>query len=207
MLRSLASDLLNLNPLVAVVDDFLGAAECDAVIEAGRGRMQRATVIDAQGEGVEREGRTNTHCELPPDICPQVLPMLMKIGMALRMPVQHAETPALLHYTAAQEFRPHYDGIALEFSGDGAERFERGGGQRLFSAMVYLNDVEEGGATTFPALDITVAPLRGRLLVFANTMAGSRERAELSIHAGEPVTAGEKWAAVTFWRERPPAGA
>ena len=203
MFGDLAPRLLNINPLVAVVDDFLSAAECEAIIAAGRGRMQRATVIDARGKGVERDGRTNSHCELPLNECPEVLPMLMKIGIVLRMPLQHAEPPTLLHYSTAQEFKPHFDGIALDFAGDGAKRFEQSGGQRLFSAMVYLNDVEEGGGTTFPALEIAVSPRPGRLLIFANTMAGMRERAELSIHAGEPVTAGEKWAAVTFWRERP----
>lgn len=203
MFGELTPRLLNINPLVAVIDDFLSAAECAAIVTAGRGRMQRATVVDASGKGVERDGRTNTHCELPTNEFPQVLPMLMKIGIALRLPIQHAEPPTLLHYTVAQEFKPHFDGIALDFAGDGRERFEKSGGQRLFSAMVYLNDVENGGGTAFPALDVAVSPRPGRLLIFANTMAGQRERAELSIHAGEPVTAGEKWAAVTFWRERP----
>lgn len=203
MFGDLAPRLLNINPLVAVVDDFLSASEGEAIVAAGQGRMQRATVVDASGKGVERDGRTNTHCELPISEFPQVLPMLMKIGVALRLPIQHAEPTTLLHYTEAQEFKPHLDGFVLDFVGDGEARFERSGGQRLFSAMVYLNDVEKGGGTTFPTLDITVSPRPGRLLVFANTMAGLRERAALSIHAGEPVTAGEKWAAVTFWRERP----
>lgn len=203
MLGSPAPELLNINPLVAVLDEVLSPAECTAIITVGQGRMQRATVIDARGEGVESDGRTNSHCELPSTEFPQVLPMLMKIGMALRMPIQHAEGPTLLHYAESQEFRPHFDGIALDFVDGGADRFERRGGQRLFSTMVYLNDVDDGGGTAFPALGITVPPRQGRLLTFANTMAGLRERAELSIHAGEPVLAGEKWVVIAFWRERP----
>ena len=52
--------------------------------------------------------------------------------------------------------------------------FERDGGQRLFSAMVYLNTVERGGGTGFPELGLSVQPEPGRLLIFANTFARSR---------------------------------
>ena len=127
--------------------------------------------------------------------------MLMKLGMLLRIPVHHAEGPMLLHYIEAQEFKPHADGITLDSDPARIERFERAGGQRLFSTLVYLNDVEEGGGTGFPELSVSVAARRGRLLIFANTMAGSRDMANLSIHAGEPVTAG---AGPSRGRFRPP---
>ncbi|MEM1299483.1 MAG: 2OG-Fe(II) oxygenase, partial [Pseudomonadota bacterium] len=52
-------------------------------------------------------------------------------------------------------------------------------------------------------LGVKVAPAPGRLIIWGNTMAGAREMAALSRHAGVPVSAGEKWAAVTWWHERP----
>ncbi|MEL7469041.1 MAG: 2OG-Fe(II) oxygenase [Pseudomonadota bacterium] len=206
MLGNLNQSVLNINPLVAVVDDFLSAAECKALIALGAGRLERATVHRAAGQGQVSQRRTNDHCALPPETFPQVFPVLMKLGLTLRIPVQHAECPMLLHYTEAQEFKPHSDGIPLDADPERVARFEKTGGQRLFSTLIYLNEVEGGGGTGFPELDLSVAPKPGRLLIFANTMAGSRAVANLSVHAGEPVTAGEKWAAITWWREQPFAG-
>ncbi len=37
---------------------------------------------------------------------------------------------------------------------------------RVFAIIFYLNDVEEGGETEFPYLNIKVAPVKGRLLIF-----------------------------------------
>lgn len=40
------------------------------------------------------------------------------------------------------------------------------GSPRLFSAVLYLNDVEKGGETYFTKFDISVTPKEGRLLLF-----------------------------------------
>ena len=194
--------VLNINPLVLTVDGFLSEAECLGLIEAASDRLQRATVTDG-AVGSVSQNRTNSHCPLSPQDTPIVLQLLMKLGMALRIPMNQAEGPIALHYAEAEEFRPHSDGIQMNADAEKLAGFERDGGQRLFSAMVYLNSVEAGGATSFPELGVTVQPAPGRLLIFANTLAGSRDVTNLSIHAGEPVTSGEKWSVITWWRERP----
>ncbi|MEM9060121.1 MAG: 2OG-Fe(II) oxygenase [Pseudomonadota bacterium] len=203
MLNHLDPKVVNVNPLIAVIDDFLSEDERQVLIDLGAGRLHRATVDSTSGQGMVSMTRTNAHCALPPAEFPQVFPMLMKLGLVLRMPVQHAEGPMLLHYVEAQEFKPHSDGIMLDAEPERVAQFRKNGGQRLFSTLVYLNNVESGGGTGFPELEISVAPKAGRLLIFANTMAGSCDVANLSMHAGEPVTAGEKWAAITWWRELP----
>lgn len=59
----------------------------------------------------------------------------------------------LLHYSTEEGFyKPHAD------SGPGM--------QRIFSAILYLNDVEEGGETYFNNFDIAVRPKSGRLVIF-----------------------------------------
>lgn len=98
----------------------------------------------------------------------------------------------------------HADGFSSGLPDEAIRRFEKDGGQRLFTTMVYLNAVEGGGDTIFPRLGFRIPPLPGRLLLFANTGAGDRDQTPLAAHAGETVTAGEKWVAVTWWRERLP---
>jgi hypothetical protein len=45
-------------------------------------------------------------------------------------------------------------------------RFASNGGQRTITVLVYLNDVARGGATNFPALNLSVQPRQGTALVF-----------------------------------------
>jgi prolyl 4-hydroxylase len=57
---------------------------------------------------------------------------------------------------------------------------------------MYLNDDYDGGGTHFPALQLNVKGRRGDLLHFHNLGADGLGHRD-SLHAGTPVTAGEKW--------------
>lgn len=43
-------------------------------------------------------------------------------------------------------------------------------GPRILTFFLYLSDVEEGGETVFPSLNISVSPKRGRALLWPSTM-------------------------------------
>lgn len=57
---------------------------------------------------------------------------------------------------------------------------------------MYLNDGYQGGSTFFPRLQIEVKGRRGDMLHFHNLQANGLGHKD-SLHAGVPVTAGEKW--------------
>ena len=78
------------------------------------------------------------------------------------------ESLQLLHYSTEEGFyRPHAD------SGPGM--------QRIFSAVLYLNDVNEGGETYFNNFDVSVSPKSGRLVMFpANFMYTHEARTPIS---------------------------
>ena len=67
-------------------------------------------------------------------------------------------------------------------------------GNRTRTICVYLNHVEAGGETVFPRADVSVAPVPGRAVVFDKLFADGQPDLE-SLHAGLPVTRGEKWLA------------
>ena len=75
------------------------------------------------------------------------------------------------------------------------------GGARLKTALVYLNDVEEGGSTNLNRLNIDVLPKMGKLLIFENTYPGTNIKHPLSEHAGMPVIKGEKYAFNLWFKE------
>ncbi|MEM9371313.1 MAG: 2OG-Fe(II) oxygenase [Pseudomonadota bacterium] len=195
--------LLSVNPLVAVTDSFLAPKHCAGLIELGRGRLARAQVGSDTRALEVSASRSNSDAYLPPSQLPEVAALMERMAAVVAMPVLHGEGLSVLHYAPGQEFKPHVDGI-WSGAGDAARaEFDGDGGQRLFTAILYLNGVDGGGATVFPKLGLRVPPEPGRLLVFANTEAGSSDATPRAMHAGEPVTAGEKWVAVSWWRERP----
>src|SRR3546814_3191016 len=65
------------------------------------------------------------------------------------------------------------------------QRMKNEGGQRTWTAMIYLNDVAEGGATWFPTAGIRVAPKRGLLLAW-NNMKPDGTPNEMTLHEGMP---------------------
>lgn len=90
----------------------------------------------------------------------------------------HMETLSMLEYLAGDGFyHPHHD--------FGPET------PRTISAILYLNDVEEGGETYFDQIDLTVVPQEGRLVLFPSTFPYSHE-------ARNPLS-GNKYVVVTWF--------
>ena len=77
------------------------------------------------------------------------------------------------------------------------------GGQRITTALAYLNDVDAGGATDFPEIGISIKPNKGDVVIFNNCIEGTTEIHPKSLHAGSPVISGEKWAVNLWFREKP----
>ena len=78
----------------------------------------------------------------------------------------------------------------------------KNGGNRLLTVLLYLNDVDYGGWTQFPHIMANIVPNAGSGILFRNTDAQNRQLRE-SLHAGLPVTNGEKWIACIWIRENP----
>ncbi|NWG72192.1 MAG: 2OG-Fe(II) oxygenase [Parvularculaceae bacterium] len=102
---------------------------------------------------------------------------------------------SVLRYAPGQEYRPHFDWIPE------AGRDFASCGQRVRTALLYLNDEYDGGETHFLASGLKFKGAPGDVLVFANvTEEGAPDMS--SRHAGLPVRAGVKWLASKWFRER-----
>jgi prolyl 4-hydroxylase len=89
---------------------------------------------------------------------------------------------------------------------DCGSRAHEPGGDREYTALIYLNTPISGGITRFRRLALDVIPIQGRLLVFRNL--NERQEPDLEmLHCSLPLVTGSKLILVTWIRQRPLRGA
>ena len=176
--------------------DFLSADRCDALIAMiDAGRRPSTLLSDRGGLGF----RTSESCDMD-RWSPDVQPIDESIAALLGIAPDHGETMQGQRYAAGQRFKAHHDYFSDRESYWAA--MQASGGQRTWTAMVYLNDVAEGGATWFPQAGIKVAPQRGLLLAW-NNMKPDGSPNEATLHEGMPVVEGTKYIVTKWFRENP----
>jgi prolyl 4-hydroxylase len=122
-----------------------------------------------------------------------------RLGDLTGIDLTWGETVQGQRYTPGQEFRGHYDWFDVE--ADYWKHEEASGGQRSWTAMVYLNDVEEGGSTEFPRLNLKIEPQAGALLLWNNALPDGRPNPDV-LHAALPVVRGVKYVITKWFRAR-----
>ena len=69
-------------------------------------------------------------------------------------------------------------------------------GPRIVTFFLYLSDVEEGGGTNFPRLDLTFTPKKGKAVIWPNVLdEDPMEWDKMTEHQALPVIKGTKYAA------------
>ncbi|MEN0006383.1 MAG: 2OG-Fe(II) oxygenase [Bacteroidota bacterium] len=110
--------------------------------------------------------------------------------------VTHAEQLSGHVYEEGQEFKDHTD----FFSQESYVNHCLSSGQRTWTVMVYLNDVEEGGHTEFLEIGKSFAPKKGTAVIWKN--ADSKDEVNpATLHCGRPVLKGKKFILTKWFRE------
>lgn len=179
-----------------IVDDFLPPDICvDLMALIDRDRRP-STIADSNGDNYFRTSET---CDLPADepVVRRLEEMLYQFnGIA----PEHGEPVQGQRYEVGQEFKAHTDW----FNPDGAdwEQFCSVAGQRTWTFMIYLNDVESGGATRFKVIGKTVQPEQGKLLGWNNRNPDGSGNVS-TLHHAMKVRKGLKYVITKWYRERP----
>ncbi|KWV92672.1 2OG-Fe(II) oxygenase [Erythrobacter sp. YT30] len=103
-------------------------------------------------------------------------------------------------YDVGQEFKPHTDYFTP--GGTDFDKFCSVAGNRTWTFMIYLNDVEAGGATRFKAVSKTFQPEADKLLCWNNKRADGSVNPN-TLHHGMKVRKGLKYVITKWYRERP----
>ena len=193
--------VLSNDPRIIVIHNFLTNDICNHFIKLSEGKLERA-LVSSEKKGIISKGRSGSNCWIDHKNDDITLSVAKNISNIVEIPIENAESYQIIYYDKEQEYFNHYD--AWDFNDvEKCKRNLRRGGQRLFTALVYLNDVEEGGSTKFTKLNIDVKAEKGKLLIFENVYEDTNIRHYLSEHAGRPVIKGEKYAFNLWFRECP----
>src|SRR4030095_1420879 len=145
-IQRVPSPRLDLFVLRSFLNESDSLALC-ALIDANR---RPSTIADDQGIA---QFRTSETCDLDP-ANPLVARVQQRLSELTGIPLSRAEPLQGQRYAPGQEFRPHTD----TFNPGGADYFlhRAEAGQRSWTAMIYLNEPDDGGATRFKAIGKTI---------------------------------------------------
>jgi prolyl 4-hydroxylase len=178
-----------------VVDHFMVPAECAELMARIDDKARPSTLYSVDGDA---GFRTSDSCDLNPHD-PLVLLVEHRICALTGIDYRHGETLQGQRYAPGQQFKPHHDHFPYEVDYWQQERLN--GGQRSWTAMIYLNQPESGGETNFPTAGLCVAPRPGMLLLWNNMLDDGSPNSS-SLHEGCPVAAGTKYIVTKWFRER-----
>ena len=178
-----------------IVRSFLDPATCAALIERIDARKRPSDIADDTGIA---HFRTSETCDLD-SADPVVAKVERRISDLLALPLDQGEPLQGQRYAPGQEFRPHTD----TFNPGGYDflvHTERGG-QRSWTAMIYLNEPEDGGATRFKTIGKTIQPETGKLLTWNNLLSDGTPN-PATLHQGMRVRRGTKYVLTKWFRQR-----
>ena len=192
--------IYHIDPRIELISDFIDHDTCEHFIRIATTKLHRSRVMDEeQGGSKVTDARTSEHCWIKVDEDSVVSEVAQKIATLTHQPLKNAENYQLVHYGIGQEYKPHYD--TFDLNGIAGQKAHERGGQRLVTAILYLNEVTQGGNTNFPKIGLEVEPVKGSLLIFHNCLNDTATRHPKSLHGGMPVLAGEKWIVNLWFRE------
>ena len=178
-----------------ILRDFLDHATCAALIERIDANRRPSEISDDLGIA---NFRTSETCDLD-SRDPLAGEVDGKIANLLGLSLAASEPLQGQRYAPGQEFKPHTDTFepgGYDFLVHTADR-----GQRTWTAMIYLNEPDEGGATRFKAIGKTVQPETGKLLAWNNLLPDGRPN-PATLHQGMRVRRGTKYVLTKWFRER-----
>lgn len=187
--------------VLTVLDDYLPAEECRAVLGELRFVLWRASqVVHADTEGAlvsgassERTSESTTEHWFRPPLRRRLAAIEERLVRDFGVVRSHLEPWQAVRYRPGGRFGLHTDGGLF-----GSEP----AGERVLTFLLYLKAPRTGGGTYFPRLDRIVEPVAGRLVVWKNLLPDGAVDPR-TLHAATPTREGRKVVLTTWSRERP----
>jgi prolyl 4-hydroxylase len=170
-----------------IVRNFLAPDVC---------RDFRALIDNCARPGQSPSFRSSSYAHLDQNLL-AVQSVQKRIDELIGIDQSFAEPIQGQRYSTGQRFRTHIDWFQEKSPSWKLE--ESRGGQRSFTTMVFLNDVEQGGETEFHEAKIILKPRTGSLIIWNNAKINGTPSG-CTAHSGNPVLSSEKYILTRWYR-------
>lgn len=186
-------------PLILRYHNVISEREMEKIKELAKPRLRRATVHDPQtGKLTTAPYRVSKSAWLGALEHPLVDKINQRIQDVTGLDVSTAEELQVANYGVGGHYEPHFD-FGRDDEPDAFE--ELGTGNRIATWLLYMSDVQAGGATVFTDVGASIKPKKGSAVFWYN-LYPSGEGDYRTRHAACPVLLGNKWVSNKWIHER-----
>lgn len=175
-------------------DNFINPSEAKHILNLANPLFRESRLVSGFSENVRK---SQTAWLSTSD--PVVKNIIQRVCSITNIPFENAEKMQVVKYEPNGFYNPHYD-ASCDDKKECVE-FEKNGGQRKVTMILYLNDEFTGGYTDFPNLKQQYKPKKYSGLLFYSLEKNGNKCHPLSLHSGMPVKSGNKYIANVWLRE------
>uniref|UniRef100_A0A1B6CXX7 procollagen-proline 4-dioxygenase n=1 Tax=Clastoptera arizonana TaxID=38151 RepID=A0A1B6CXX7_9HEMI len=188
-----------LNPRILLYRQVIYDSEMDVFKKMAHPRLKRATVQNYKTGNLEvAHYRISKSAWLKEEEHPAIARISRRVEDITGLSTSTAEELQVVNYGIGGHYEPHFDFARKEET----NAFKNlGTGNRIATVLFYMSEVQQGGATVFPALRLSLWPEKGTAAFWFN-LHSNGEGDYLTRHAACPVLAGSKWVSNKWLHEQ-----
>jgi prolyl 4-hydroxylase len=177
------------------IDNFLTTSECEEIISIiNNQNLTNSTTVSDSYTSVVSNSRTSKTCHFNNNIYPIIQDLEKRICKTICIDEKFSETIQGQKYEIGNEFKIHSDCFSDNIIKNDKII------QRTWTFMLYLNDVEEGGFTSFPYAYVSCKPKTGTAIIWNNKNQDGSVNTYAN-HCGMPVIKGTKYILTKWFKE------
>ncbi|OWA51232.1 Prolyl 4-hydroxylase subunit alpha-2 [Hypsibius exemplaris] len=200
LLQPAKFEVAHVSPDIFILHDVAFESEMEQIKTVAMTHLQRATVVKAGSAETEfAKIRISKSAFLGEDVDPVIAKVNRHIGYVTNMDMEQAEQLQIANYGIGGHYNAHYDFFRNPNDPD-TKQIEPNLGDRIATFLLYMTDVEAGGATTFPVINVTLFPQKGSAAFWYNLNRDGTGDVR-TLHEGCPVLSGNKWISNKWIRE------
>lgn len=178
----------------SVHPNFITKEDADYILEMAEYNYKDSIIVEDKADGIRK---SQTYWLDKDD--PIAKKIITKVCAIDGYNIEQSEDIQVVKYEPNGYYREHHDSCCHD--NEMCKKFNKNG-NRILTMVIYLNDEFEGGSTRFPKIDKEYKPEKYSGILFYPMNKNGDKCHDNSLHAGKPVTSGEKYIANVWIREK-----
>jgi prolyl 4-hydroxylase len=177
-----------------VYPNIISEDEARYILEKSKDNFKDSEILSGYESSIRKS--KNTWISRDDPIVKNIIQRVCNID---NIPFDNAEDLQVVKYQPNGYYKEHNDSCCED--NEYCKEFLTRGGNRIVTMLIYLNDGFEGGATKFTKMNKEIKPDKYSGILFYSMNKNKDKCHSLSMHAGLPITSGEKYVANVWLRE------